>query len=287
MPKTKTTDTILLNPVFNTLTPFQENLYWRLRLISQRYPGAKEVSAEPADLKSTLYPLKRDLRESQVQSALTALTLAGMIAVYPDDTGHPYLRLISADSLNEAHSPDGGEGDYRGSGSSGGGGSDSCSHYNHHQSNENDGETITTTTYDYDDNEWSEETMGIADKLGYTEKDREEFFEKWDKIRDACIDYGLNDAPGCLGDALDLADRYGMDWLLKAMKMSRDAQMKWRFVESVLARWEAEGGPEAYEKKRQSERNTKPSAKTTRKVSSKTDAELDEELKKWGVNLGG
>lgn len=279
----KTSD-LFSDPRLNALSPFQETLYWRLRSFLA-CSGAEEASAEPSSVKSSLYPLKRDLRESQVQSALTALTLAGMIAVYPDDTGHPYLRLIGAGSLNEASDPEEGEGDYRGCSSGGGGGSDSLESYNNHHSNEKDGDTITTATNNY--NEQGDDTMGTAYKLGYKDQDAEKYFAVYDKIQDACVAYGLNDAPGCIADAMDLADKYSMDWLLKAMKLSRDAQMKWRFVESVLARWEAEGGPEAYEKKRQSEQNTRSSAKTTRKVSSKTDAELDEELKKWGVNLGG
>lgn len=275
MPKTKTTDTILLNPSFNALTPFQENLYWRLLLLPQIYPGAKEVSAEPADLKSTLYPLKRDLRESQVQSALTALTLAGMIAVYPDDTGHPYLRLISADSLT-SHG-----GDYRGGGGRGGCSCETVSSSS--ESNGEDGETIVNPTNA--NPSWDTNKQGDAAYLGLTSEDVQASMERYQKVEEAANHYGLNASHGCVQDALELADAYSMDWLLKAMKLARDAKWKWKFVESQLARWKEEGGPDSTEKAQ--ETSAQRSRRSSLRRSKKTDAELDEELKKWGVNLDG
>lgn len=142
-----------------------------------------------------------------------------------------------------------------------------------------------TTTSNYDE-EWDEEAMSTAEKLGAKPQDIQQTWKDWDTIQSACVDYGLNDAPGCIGDALHLADKYSMDWLLKAMKLSRDARMKWRFVETTLARWQAEGGPESYEKNHSGQRDDpKGRSRTHGGSRRKSDAELDEELKRWGVNL--
>lgn len=264
----------LANPALDTLTPFQECLYWRIVNHFQRYPGAKETSAEPVDLKQTLYPLKCDLRENQVQSALAALTLAGMIAVYPDDAGHPYLRLISAAS------PTSHGGDYRGGG---GGGCSSNSVFSSSESNGEDGETITNPTNANPC--WDTNNHGNAAYLGLTSENIQASADRYQKVEEAANHYGLNASHGCVQDALELADAYSMDWLLKAMKLARDAKWKWKFVESQLARWKEDGGPDTSERPKETSEPRSPRSSLRR--SKKTDAELDAELKKWGVNLDG
>lgn len=269
----KTID-LFSDPRLNALSPFQETLYWRLRSFLA-CSGAEETSAEPSSVKSSLYPLKRDLRESQVQSALTALTLAGMIAVYPDDTGHPYLRLIGAGS------PTSHGGDYRGGGGRGGG----CSYEtvsSSSESNGEDGETIVNPTNA--NSNWDTNKQGDAAYLGLTSEDVQASMERYQKVEEAANHYGLNASHGCVQDALELADAYSIDWLLKAMKLARDAKWKWKFVESQLARWKEEGGPDSTEKAQDT--SAQRSGRSSLRRSKKTDAELDEELKKWGVNLG-
>ena len=269
-----TTETLFNDPRLASLTPWQENLFWRIFHLFLRNPDTSELSAEHSDLKRTLYPLKPDLRESQVQSALTALTLAGMIAVYPDDNGHPYLRLISADSLTVNG------GDYRG----GGGGGRSCESVSpSSESNGEDGETIVNPTNA--NPSWDTNKQGDAAYLGLTSEDVQSSMDRYQKIEDAANHYGLNASYGCIQDALGLADTYTLEWLLKAMKMARDAKWKWKFVESQLARWKENGATDSPESPHES--NGRRGDRSSVRRSKKTDAELDEELKKWGVNLGG
>lgn len=275
MPKTKTTDTILLNPSFNALTPFQENLYWRLRLLSQRYPSIKETSAEPSDLKSTLYPLKRDLRESQVQSALTALTLAGMIAVYPDDTGHPYLRLISADSLT-SHGGDIGGDDHR-----------------HpmmtvsQPSNPNGEITENVPNSLLPSNEYQGDAeKGNAEILGVTERDVTETMERRNTIEYEARQSGLPINPRAMQMAENWAAEYSVEWLVKAIQQAALTAPNWKYVHGILRGWKERGSCEDIPPEQRRQRKT-DSAKPSLRRSKKTDAELDEELKKWGVNLGG
>lgn len=270
-----TTETLFNDPRLASLAPWQENMFWRISHLFLRNPDTSELSAEPSDLKRTLYPLKPDLRESQVQSALTALTLAGMIAVYPDDNGHPYLRLISADSLTING------GDYRGGGGGGGGGRSCESVSPSSKRNEGHEETITNPTNDTPS--LVAHDHGNAVYLGLTSADVESTMNRYQKIEDAANHYGLNASYGCIQDALGLADTYTLEWLLKAMKMARDAKWKWKFVESQLARWKENGATDSPESPHES--NGRRGDRSSIRRSKKTDAELDAELKKWGVSL--
>jgi len=270
--QTKTID--LANPKLNALTPFQENLYWRIANLFQRCPGVQEASAEPSDLKQTLYPLKRDLRESQVQSALTALTLAGMIAVYPDDAGHPYLRLISADSTT-SHGGDIGGDDHR-----------------HHPmmtvsqpSKENGEITENVPNTLLPSSEYEGDTKGgNAELLGVTDKDVTETMERRSLIEFEARESGLPINSRAMQMAEDWAAEYSLDWLVKAIQQAALAASNWNYVLGILRGWKERGSCDDLPPQQRKQR--KPdAAKTSMRRSKKTDAELDAELKKWGVNL--
>lgn len=265
----------ITNPDFNTLTPFQENLYWRIRDLFRRYSAYKELSAEPSDIKATLYPLKRDLRESQVQSALTALTLAGMIAVYPDDAGHPFLRLLSADSLT-SHGGDIGGDDHR-----------------HpmmtvsQPSNPNGEITENVPNALLPSCEYEGDTKkGNAEVLGITESDVAETMERRNTIEYEARQSGLPVNPRAMQMAENWAAEYSVEWLIRAIRQAALTAPNWQYVQGILRGWKERGSCEDLPPEQRRQRKA-DHAKSSLRRSKKTDAELDEELKKWGVNLGG
>lgn len=275
---TQTTKPIDLNsPALNSLTPFQEAMYWRIVNHFQRYPGAKETSAEPSDLKATLYPLKRDLRESQVQSALTALTLAGMIAVYPDDAGHPYLRLLSADSLTSQDAVGGiiGGDDHR-----------------HHpsmivsQPSKENGETTESVpnTFPSPNGYPQAAEKGYAEMLGITDVDVAKSMEQRNAIEYEARQSGLPLNARAMQMAETWADEYSLDWLLKAIQQSALSAANWHYVLGTLRKWRERGSCDDLPPGRRRQQPADKSAAARRK-SPKSDAELDAELKKWGVSL--
>ena len=260
----------------NALSPFQETLYWRLRSFLA-CSGAEETSAEPSSVKSSLYPLKRDLRESQVQSALTALTLAGMIAVYPDDTGHPYLRLIGAGSPTSHGGDIGGDG-------------------HHHR------RLMTTVSQPFNPNGESTENVpsnllpssrtdeaaekGYAELLGVTDRDVAETMERRNTIEFEARQSGLPINARSMQLAESWAMEYTLDWLVKAIQQAAMTPPNWRYVQGILRDWKQRGSCEDLPPDQRKQRKAEP-AKPSLRRSNKTDAELDAELKKWGVNLGG
>ena len=270
------TRNLLSDPRLNALSPFQETLYWRLRSFLA-CSGAEETSAEPSSVKSSLYPLKRDLRESQVQSALTALTLAGMIAVYPDDTGHPYLRLIGAGSPTSHGGDIGGDG-------------------HHHR------RLMTTVSQPFNPNGESTENVpsnllpsnrtdeaaekGYAELLGVTDRDVAETMERRNTIEFEARQSGLPINARSMQLAESWAMEYTLDWLVKAIQQAAMTAPNWRYVQGILRDWKQRGSCEDLPPDQRKQRKAEP-AKPSLRRSNKTDAELDEELKKWGVNLGG
>lgn len=270
------TRNLLSDPRLNALSPFQETLYWRLRSFLA-CSGAEETSAEPSSVKSSLYPLKRDLRESQVQSALTALALAGMIAVYPDDTGHPYLRLIGAGSPTSHGGDIGGDG-------------------HHHR------RLMTTVSQPFNPNGESTENVpsnllpsnrtneaaekGYAELLGVTDRDVAETMERRNTIEFEARQSGLPINARSMQLAESWAMEYTLDWLVKAIQQAAMTAPNWRYVHGILRDWKQRGSCEDLPPDQRKQRKAEP-AKPSLRRSNKTDAELDEELKKWGVNLGG
>ena len=270
---TKTID--LSNPALNALTIFQENLYWRICNLFQRYPSVKETSAEPSDLKQTLYPLKRDLREAQLQAALTALTLAGMIAVFPDESGHPYLRLISADSLT-SHGGDIGGDDHRHQMMTVSQPSDA-----NEETTENEPNSVFPT------NEYQGVTkMGNAELLGVSDSDVADTIERRNAIEFEARQSGLPINARSMQMAESWAMEYTIDWLVKAIQQAAMTAPNWRYVHGILRDWKQRGSCEDLPPERRKNRKAEP-AKPSLRRSNKTDAELDAELKKWGVHTDG
>lgn len=271
------TSNIFCDPRLNALSPFQETLYWRLRGFLA-CSGAEETSAEPSSVKSSLYPLKRDLRESQVQSALTALTLAGMIAVYPDDTGHPYLRLIGAGS-STSHGGD-----------IGGDEQQQRLLFASQPSNTNGEitENVPNSVFSTDEYEGTTE-KGDAEILGVTERDVTEEMERRNTIEHEAMLSGLPLNPRAMMVAERLAAEYSFDWLIVAIQRSFDAKRpSWNYVETTLMRARERGTIEDLPReKRGGEHGRTDNARSSLRRSNKTDAELDEELKKWGVHTDG
>ena len=272
------TSNLFSDPRLNALSPFQETLYWRLRSFLA-CSGAEETSAEPSTVKSSLYPLKRDLRESQVQSALTALTLAGMIAVYPDDTGHPYLRLISAGSPTSHGGDIGGD-----------------DHHRHHR------RLMTTVSQPFNPNGESTENVpgnllpsnrtdeaaekGYAELLGVTDRDVAETMERRNTIEFEARQSGLPINARSMQLAESWAMEYTIDWLVKAIQQAAMTAPNWKYVHGILRGWKERGSCEDLPPDQRKQRKAEP-AKPSLRRSNKTDAELDAELKKWGVNLSG
>lgn len=280
-------DPVLRNPAFNALTPFQENLYWRICAVSPDRP----MDASPSALRRLLYPLKRDLRESQVQSALTALTLAGCVAVTPDDIdGHPVLQRISAASLTPDESTE------RCGGTIGGTKQRQQQQYGslsfRSPSNEENGATgenvpnsvLTPNEYQGDT------TSGNAERLGITDGDITEMLERRNTIEFEARRSGLKTNERALMHAEQLAAAYSLEWLITAIQRAYDCP-EWRYVDKILANAKERGTiADLSQEDRRALEGIKGYARSkgSKPVrTKKTTAELDEELKKWGVNLDG
>ena len=77
----------LTDPRVSRLSPFQENVLWRLVAVSDGSP----IPSDPVNLIACLFPLKPDMRSADVQRAVNALILAGLAEQFVDELGTPSL----------------------------------------------------------------------------------------------------------------------------------------------------------------------------------------------------
>lgn len=104
--------------------------------------------------------------------------------------------------------------------------------------------------------------------FGLTQQDVERYQHIVNTIYDEAEKYGLPTHQGNIDDAVELVNKYSLEWVLEAIKRTGDGkEQTWRYLKGILRKWEAKG-----EIDQPADRN-KP-------------AEVDEHaLDAWGGNL--
>lgn len=82
-------ESICASDEINSLSWFEECFFYRLIVNCDDYG---RLDARPSILKAKLFPLKKDIRENQIEDALKKLSLVGIVQVYECDQ-KPYLQL--------------------------------------------------------------------------------------------------------------------------------------------------------------------------------------------------
>ena len=93
MPNRVLKETICTSEEIDKLTAFQETFFYRLIVSCDDFG---RFDARPKILASRLFPLKKELRISQVEDALRALTSAELVDLYEVD-GKPFLQMKTWD----------------------------------------------------------------------------------------------------------------------------------------------------------------------------------------------
>ena len=92
MPNRIIKESITTSENIDRLTPFQETVFYRLIVVCDDYG---RMDARPKLLASRLFPL-RDIRPTQIEDALRALTSAELVYLYEVD-GKPFLQMNTWD----------------------------------------------------------------------------------------------------------------------------------------------------------------------------------------------
>lgn len=205
--------TAFLDARLDQLNSWQEALFHRMLI----YVGdGDEMPADPKFIRDTLLPLKQNLRTSQVDSALKALTSANLIGLGTRKDGRPYLWIVRPEkqySSSDAH--EGGETSRRG-------GKDYIL-YN----NKGNGET-------------DKPNMGISDEFGITDEEVDRHRKTIDRIEQEAAEYGLNTSVGSLRYAMSLVTEYGEEAVIEAIHQCIDIP-KWNYVGGILRTARLEG----------------------------------------------
>lgn len=96
--------------------------------------------------------------------------------------------------------------------------------------------------------------LNAAEELGLTEAEADAYREKWETIEKQAKKYGLKSTYGALEMAVQLADEYGMEWLLKAIAKAVDVP-KWAYVKGILKRAKQRGSIELPDREIAEEQN--------------------------------
>lgn len=94
----------------------------------------------------------------------------------------------------------------------------------------------TNANHDLQPFDWT----NIAQELGLDDEQAEAYQQRGEKIRRQAMKYGLKATEGAMQMAVDLADQYSLDWLLKAIAKAVDVP-KWAYVKGILKRAKARG----------------------------------------------
>ena len=78
--------------------------------------------------------------------------------------------------------------------------------------------------------------------FGLTQKEIDHYREIVDTIYDAARDYGLPVHQGNLDEAVELVNKYSLEWVMEAIKRTGDGkEQTWRYLKGILRKWEAKG----------------------------------------------
>ena len=230
------------------LNSWQEALFHRI-LVACGEDG--RLNADPSFIRSTLFPLKSDLRIAQVANALVTLDSVGLIALEKDIHGHPTSLTVSRDltlmSDNENFSREGRRGGAGGTT----GTTDNLINYLNQRGNEGN-EGYETRKDELGDkpswDTWDTESLDI------TEQEAETYRQNFAAVEAQARDFGLTTSIGAMQKAMELVSEYGLDFVLKAIAECIDVPY-WRYVKAVLKAAKERGGSPGDAKKTEEKPN--------------------------------
>ena len=205
------------------LNSWQETLYHRILI----YVGdGDEMPADPTFVRNALFPLKRTLRTTQVDSALKALYSANLIGLGskgPDSS--TYLWIIRPE---KPYTPcvqfGGGETSRRGG--------SKFINLNKQGNEDEDGVTNEEVT--------DKPNLGIAAEFGITDEEVDRYRKAMEEIESVARDYGLSTSLGSLRYAMQLVADYDLETVKEAIEQCIDTP-KWNYVTAVLRNSKSEG----------------------------------------------
>lgn len=249
----------------NVLNSWQETFFHRI-LIACDDDG--RLNADPSFIKTALFPLKTDLRVSQVANALTTLNSVGLIALEKDNQGHPTSLTVSRDLTTRTHESASPVGGGRGYGDGGG--------YINNLNNQGENEGYEARKDELGDKpSWGNED---TDNLDVTQEEADGYREAFEAIEEAARKSGMNCSQNALDYAMGLVREYGLDSVIKAINQSFDTP-KWKYVAGILRiareRGEAVDAPK------------KPGKKSAREAMNSGDIHYDgPNIAQWWGGLG-
>lgn len=207
------------------LNSWQETLYHRILV----YVGdGDEMPADPKFIRDTLFPLKRTLRATQVDSALKALHSANLIGLgSKGPNSGTYLWIVRPEKpYSPSEVPEEGGEPFRSRGSR------LFNNFNKHGNGNEDGVTNEGVT--------DKPNLGIADEFGITDEEVERHRKTMDEIESVARDFGLSTSLGSLRFAMQLVTDYGLETVKEAIEQCIDVP-KWNYVAAVLRNAQSEG----------------------------------------------
>lgn len=240
MPNRILKESICTSDDINQLTAFEETVFYRLMVNCDDYG---RMDARISLLKSRLFPIK-DVREDQVQKAINALSLLGMVSVYTVDH-KPYLQLTGWDrhqtiraKRSKFPSPDNNAMQVN-------------AHENickHMQANVPviQSESVSESQSEVESEARAPATTTTQESHTFASaQDAAVYRENMGKIEQLAKRISLPFAPIDYDRAETYLADYGIDWVLEAMTRTSSRAEKsrsWGYVEAILKSWRKKGG---------------------------------------------
>lgn len=231
MPNRILKESICTSDSLDKLNSFQENVFYRLIVNCDDFG---RMDARPKVLASRLYPLK-DIRAEQIETALQALSSAGLVILYQVD-GKPFVQMKTWERHQQIRAKK--------------------SKYPAPESQTQkkiQKSDINCNQMKSDDNECTRNPIQ-SNPIVFVTRERED-----DEFDDLMKNAAKNDLVYQAAEGIALsgttslqnADRliadYSADWVLEAIKRAslgpKDV-WSWRYIEAILCKWKQAGGIE-------------------------------------------
>ena len=241
MPNRIIKESICSNEQIDSLSPFEEVLFYRLIVNADDYG---RFDGRTAIIRSRLFPLK-NVRDDQIEKAIHTLSSVELVDLYYVG-GKPFVRLTGWDRHQTIRAK---KSKYPAPETENPQIPTSANDCKQMQSDVNKcpRNPIQSESESKSESE-SEAVIAPAPAvhhLGSDLSDSEisDSLQNDRKIEDACRDWGLPCNPGNMVKARDLAREYSLDWLLTAIERAGNGKSQtWSYVEGILRSFKANGG---------------------------------------------
>ena len=244
MPNRIIKESICSNEQIDSLSPFEEVLFYRLIVNADDYG---RFDGRTAIIRSRLFPLK-SIRDDQIEKAIHALSSAELVDLYYVG-GKPFVRLTGWDKHQSIRAK---KSKYPAPETENHQVPTSANNCKQMQTDvskcprnpiqsESESESESDAVY-------ARTTAAAAHHFGTDLSDSEitASLETDRKIEDACRDWGLPTKPGNMIHARELAREYSLDWLLTAIERAGNGKSQtWSYVDGILRSFRANGGVDA------------------------------------------